>query len=180
MNDMFEYCVIDSHKQLEKLLVKSNLCKVYYNCFHIEIYHFEDPDSDEICNTLTEYYLTGVLIVCINGENDIVGFAAAQPLSSAEKCVQTLAKEHCFDLDSDWYHAELGVADQYKRKGIGRNLVNMLLKLIPANRILMRTQENNIPSITLHRSLGFEIVEGMSYFHSSPDDRRIFLSLVRN
>lgn len=176
LDDGFEYITVKSNEQFENLVDNGNFCRVYYDCFHIEIYSYENPSFNEVKTVLKNYFETGILMVCINNKGKVVGFVASQPLTSSDERVLSIAQKFGFDPMADWYHAELGVAEEYRRHGIGKKLVTKILELTPANRIIMRTQEKNMPSISLHTEIGFKVVDGMTYFHSSSTDKRIFLS----
>ena len=63
---------------------------------------------------------------------------------------------------------ELGIAESYRRKGVGRQLMEQVAEIAKAEglRILVcETQNTNVPAIDFYRSVGFE-VEGvdLSYY----------------
>lgn len=175
------YIQMKEQKELYSLLNNGLILKLYKDCF-------KDPPYEEVFNEIEinsiflKYFEKGILMFCSkdNREN-IIGFVAAIPLKY-EKEVADLAKNHGYDPSTDWYYADVGVAKEFRGNGIGRYLATELIKLIPANRIIMRTQEKNAASQACHRKVGFEIIDGM-YQNIEKDrisgikeeDKRIFL-----
>ena len=175
------YIHMKEHEELDSLLNKGLILKLYKDCFKDPPYE-EDFDEAEINSIFLKYLEKGILMLCSkdNREN-IIGFVAAIPLKY-EKAVADLAKNYGYDPSTDWYYADVGVAKEFRGNGIGRYLATEIIKLIPANKIIMRTQEKNVASIACHKEVGFEIIDGMyqnieknRVSGIKEEDKRIFL-----
>lgn len=173
---------VDTFESLYHFLDDGSVVSLYKVCFG-------EPPYEEICceeeirSLFLEYFKKGILIFCYEQENNkVIGFAASVPLKY-EIEVSMLAKDYGYDPLRDWYHADLGIAKAFRRKGIGAKLVEYLIHYTPSNRIIMRTQENNMASQTCHIKLGFKVIDGMYQYISKTrtsgdmkTDKRIFLS----
>lgn len=78
---------------------------------------------------------------------------------------------------------EFGVAESYRRKGVGRQLMEKIAEVAKAEglRILVcETQNTNVPAIDFYRSVGFE-VEGvdLSYYTNSDIDGEVAVFMKR-
>lgn len=175
------YIQMKEREDLYSLLNKGIIYKLYEDCF-------KDPPYEEVftktdINAIFLKYLEkGVLMFCAkeNKEN-IIGFVAAIPLKYEEE-VADLAKNYGYNPSTDWYYADVGVAKEFRGNGIGRYLAKELIHLIPANKIIMRTQEKNVASLACHKEVGFKIIDGMSQRIEkertsgiTEEDERIFL-----
>lgn len=184
MND-FYFKQVKKVEEIQKLLKDNSIAVLYKTCFNEPPYE-EDCDDEEICSLFLDYIKKGILLFCFEKEKDeIIGFAAAVPLKYNVE-IAKLAKSYGYDPCRDWYHADLGTAKKFRRRGIAETLVKYLIQLIPANRIIMRTQENNFASRICHQRLGFQIIEGMNQnvfirrvSGNVTEDRRIFLSYIK-
>lgn len=71
----------------------------------------------------------------------------------------------------------LAVAPEYRRKGIGEELVNQLISRLKANDVSCLTLEvraSNDPAIKLYRKLGFsEVGRRPNYYHNPKEDALI-------
>lgn len=154
------YIQMKEKEELYSLLDKGLILKLYKDCFKEPPYE-EVFDETEINAIFFKYLEKGVLMFCSKDTREnIIGFVAAVPLKY-EKEVAELAKNHGYDPSTDWYYADVGVAKEFRKNGIGQNLATQLIKIIPANKIIMRTQEKNAASIACHIDVGFKIVDGM-------------------
>lgn len=173
---------VDTLERLYHFLDDGSVVSLYKVCFG-------EPPYEEVCcekeirSLFLEYFKRGIIIFCFEqGNNELIGFAASVPLRY-EIEVSMLARNYGYDPLRDWYHADLGIAKSFRRKGIAAKLVECLIYYTPSNRIIMRTQENNTASQACHIKLGFKIIDGMCQYISrtrtSGDmktDKRIFLS----
>ncbi len=78
---------------------------------------------------------------------------------------------------------EFGVAESYRRKGVGRHLMEKVAEIAKAEglRILVcETQNTNVPAIDFYRSVGFE-VEGvdLSYYTNSDVEGEVAIFMKR-
>lgn len=179
--DSLHYVQTKKKDDLCELLNKGSVYKLYKDCFG-------EPPYEEVCNEMEvnalflQYYEKGILIFCSEeNKGNTIGFAAATPLKY-ELEISDLAKSYGYNASTDWYYADLGVAKEYRGKGIGQHLAKKLIRLIPADRIIMRTQENNIASQNCHKKVGFQTIDGMYQYISrkrisgeNRTDKRIFL-----
>ena len=174
------YMQMKEQEELYSLLNKGLLFKLYTDCFKDPPYE-EDFKESEINSIFLKYLKEGVLLFCYNDNmENVIGFAVAIPLKY-EKEIAYLAQNHGCDPSIDWYYADVGVAKEFRGNGICKYLATEFIKLIPANRIIMRTQEKNAASLACHKKIGFEIIDGMYQVIQKPrisgieeEDKRIF------
>ena len=176
-----QYIQMKEKADLYSLLNKGIVYKLYEDCFKDPPYEEVFTETD-ISSIFLKYLEKGVLMFCAkeNKEN-IIGFVAAIPLKYEEE-VADLAKNYGYDPSTDWYYADVGVAKEFRGNGIGRYLAKELIQLIPAGKIIMRTQEKNAASLACHKEVGFKIIDGMSQSIEKErtsgikeKDKRIFL-----
>lgn len=72
----------------------------------------------------------------------------------------------------------LAVAPAYRRKGLGRALVQALCQTLPgamqAHVLTLEVRDSNLPAIALYESLGFvQIGRRKQYYHHPKEDARI-------
>ena len=60
------------------------------------------------------------------------------------------------------------VDSQYRRKGIGKKLLESIINLNPEN-ITLEVREDNIPAINLYKKMGFEIVSKREKYYGNID-----------
>lgn len=180
MNNL-HYIKMIERTDLYSLLNKGIIYKLYEDCFKDPPYEEVFTEAD-INSIFLKYLEKGILLFCAkdNMEN-IIGFVAAIPLKYEEE-VADLAKNFGYNPSTDWYYADVGVAKEFRGNGIGQNLAKKLIQLIPANKIIMRTQEKNAASLACHKEVGFNIIDGMSQHIEKErtsgikeEDKRIFL-----
>ncbi|MEO8581978.1 MAG: GNAT family N-acetyltransferase [Patescibacteria group bacterium] len=155
----------------------------------IELYQavFADPPyeekftPEEVKDVLQLYFMQGVLMLCREDAQSVIGFSASVPLV-LEQEIATIAQNFDIDPETVWYFADLGVSKEHRRKKIAQSLVVALLGETPVDTLLMRTSENNIASQRVNQSVGFEIIDGMEQHVQQTrqngeveSDRRIFL-----
>jgi len=174
-----DFKIIRTQEEIEEAYNRG-LIRLYQQVFS-EPPYYEQFTPEEVRNFWDNYLSCGVVVVDYNEEGRVIGFAAAVPLT-AEKEVSELAKSHNFNPETDWYHAEVGVDPNYRRQHLATRLINELLGQVPAQTIIMRTQERNEASLGLHHRAGFKIVPGMFQEKESPrvngsvtTDKRVFL-----
>ena len=71
----------------------------------------------------------------------------------------------------------LAVEPQYRKQGIGRNLVNILIEKLKQQEVACLTLEvrvSNLPAVTLYSELGFvEVGRRPGYYHKPKEDALI-------
>lgn len=134
-----------------------------YNDAFCKYPYLEVFNRNEIEELFYLYMQKGILVICIDALGNIVGFSAALPIQEAEggTILQIAQKQKLVNVERYWYHADLAVSSNHLRQGIADTMVKELMHLIPAQHIIMRTQEGNIASKTLHERLGFKLIKGM-------------------
>jgi len=194
--DDFDIIQIESISSLWDISDKDMLCTIYDDCFGNNGFDItnggEEFIVDEVANVFEKYVKNGLLILSRHKEtNKIIGFAAALPLTKEVKVWNTV-QNYLADALSYWYHADLGVMRQYRRKGLANEMAEKILSLIPSNRIVMRARVDNEGSIALHKKLGFTLLldaEGQKITQWVPAkrkigkiiaDERIFFTLHKN
>lgn len=185
--------IITPVQEIKRALTSKDLDEAYadglvdlYQQVFSEPPYFEKFSDEEVKQLWEEYLVKGIVLFYQNAYQNIIGFAAAVPLS-VEPEVAELSKIYGFRSDKDWYHAEVGVLPEERGRGLGTNLVTRLIEQIPSENILMRTQENNLKSLGMHKKIGFKIIPDMvqQKLNKRVDgtekmDRRIFLVYRKN
>lgn len=170
---------ITSRQKLREALVNGNLAILYQDIFSQAPY-FESFTVDDVAAFFDEYIENGLLFLAQDGK-ETIGFGAAIPLVNDGSVAETFVNNG-LNIDGVWYMADLGVKDIYRKRGIGRQLVQSRLDALNGNMVVMRTSENNLISQSLYRSLGFKELPGVSQYvegsridGQTTTDRRIFL-----
>jgi diaminopimelate epimerase/ribosomal protein S18 acetylase RimI-like enzyme len=171
---------INTVEKLRETLSNGNLSFLYQDIFSKPPY-FEKFGDKEIEEIFAEYVTDGLLFLTKN-KSEVIGFGAALPIESVPELSKIL-QDAGRDTTDGWYMADLGVKEEYRRKGIARKLVKSRLDVIPkGSKIFIRTSINNIASQALYRSLGFKLVPNASQEvtdqridGSVQTDKRIFL-----
>jgi ribosomal protein S18 acetylase RimI-like enzyme len=144
--------------------------------------YFEKFKPDEIVSFFQEYQERGILYFAWDNDK-VIGFGAMLPvrLGLANDVVGQLVASTGIDPDNTWYCADLGVDKEYRKKGVGTNLVKVRLEAVKGKTVVMRTSINNPDSQSIYKSLGFkqipeftQIVEGRRQDGSIKPDTRIF------
>lgn len=175
------YVQMKARKELCSLLNKGIIFELYEDCFKDPPYE-EVFTREEINSLFLNYLEKGILILCFQEKKEnIIGFVAAIPLKHEDE-ISELAKKYGYNPLTDWYYADLGVAKKFRGNKIGQYLAKEIIQLIPANKIIMRTQEKNMASLACHKEVGFKVIDGM---HQSikkerisgikEEDKRVFL-----
>jgi ribosomal protein S18 acetylase RimI-like enzyme len=180
-----DFLQVQTEDELRTRLAGGDVTRLYQACF-------AEPPYEELCEAafieeqFLQYVQNGILLLGQDAATkEIVSFLAATPLCCAAE-IAALAEPYGFDPQKDWYLADLGVSKAHRRNGIAQKMGRKMLSLIPAQRVLMRTQENNTPSQVCHQKMGFSIVPGMTQFvqtlritGETKTDKRIFLSITK-
>lgn len=144
---------IDTDKKLQKALTKNNLSSLYQDVFGKPPYN--ETFSDKEVTELFKKYVSDGLLYLTSASSEIVGFGAALPLKEFPELIN-LVQQTTIDKQKTWYMADLGVKEEFRRKGIAKKLVMARLNALQeGTTALMRTSIYNIASQTLYTSLGF-------------------------
>jgi len=178
---------IDRVKTPEELneAFASGLVELYQEVFADPPYE-EKFRLEEVQDIFQLYFMQGVLMLCREDAQSVIGFSASVPLV-LEQEIATIAQNFGIDPDTVWYFADLGVSKKHRRKKIAQSLVIALLGETPVGTLIMRTSENNIASQRVNQGVGFEIIDGMEQHVEQTRqngevqaDRRIFLKKQKN
>jgi ribosomal protein S18 acetylase RimI-like enzyme len=174
---------IDTVEKMMDALFDGNLSFLYQNIFSKPPY-FEKFSDEEVVEIFTEYVSDGLLFLTKN-KSEVVGFGAALPITSVPE-LSVILESAGTDTTNGWYMADLGVKEEYRRKGIARKLVKSRLNAMPKiSKVFIRTSVNNIASRALYRSFGFELVPNafqevtqQRIDESIQTDKRLFLEKI--
>ncbi len=77
------------------------------------------------------------------------------------------------------YMGNLAVIEEYRRKGIGRSLMNELLRICKDKDfsfVTLEVRESNLPAIKLYLSLGFERAGVRKNYYKEPKENALLLT----
>jgi len=156
----------------------SGFIDLFDECFNVAPYFLKYPDA-ELFKIYSDHFKTGfVLFAYIDGA--MVGFAGSRPLLEDEY-VSDDVKSFLDDPKEYFYHSDLGVSHTQRGRGLAQILLRATIEHTPVNRIIMRTKEDNIPSIDLHIKMGFKPIEitqtikRKNSLGEEIDDNRVYL-----
>ena len=174
---MYEIKKVERLSELENAFA-NGFIDLFDSCFNVAPYFLKYPD-EELFKIYRDHFLTGfVLFAYLDGE--MVGFAGSRPLLDDEY-VSDDVKIFLDDPEEYFYHSDLGVANSERGKGLARALLKETITFTPVNKIIMRTKEDNIPSINLHIKMGFKPIEvtqtikRKNSLGEEIDDNRVYL-----
>ena len=156
----------------------SGFIDLFDECFGIAPYFLKYPD-DELFKIYSDHVKTGFVLFAYS-DDKLVGFAGSRPLMSDEY-VDDEVKAFFRNPEEYFYHSDLGVAVSERGKGLAKLLIKESIFHTPTTKILMRTKEDNAPSIALHMKMGFkpldltQVIKRKDSFGHDIDDKRIYL-----
>jgi ribosomal protein S18 acetylase RimI-like enzyme len=104
---------------------------------------------------------SGIVLIA-KDKGAIIGFASEYEFEDDSAITEVLSIEGLNPTDC-FYIAELGVNEEYRRKGIGRILMEELLLLTPDQKTpFLRTNKDNYPAQKLYNQLGFYTIPNFS------------------
>ncbi|MDR1781859.1 MAG: alanine racemase [Bacilli bacterium] len=147
--------------------------KLFDECFGSAPYFIKYSD-EELWDIYSNHLKTGFLLFAYKNKK-LVGFAGSRPLLYDEY-ISNEVKNYFNKPTEVYYHSELGVIKSDRGNNIAKKLLEETIKQCPVNKILMRTKTDNVPSIALHKRMGFEelplIQKGNG---NTSDDYRIYM-----
>lgn len=184
---------LDDEIRIERVVTREEAARwrdafiaIYPGIFAAAPYH-EDISSEQATSRWD--FLTQakghVTLLAVAGEDRLVGFGIALPVSETKLVAHALAglvpHKHTF------YLAELGVLPEYRDRGLGRTLIQERIKLIDPKKyshVVLRVAAEKNPSYDLYLSMGFEDmgvymdVSARRIDGTTTTDKRLFLSRV--
>lgn len=146
--------------------VSEHLCvgfiEVYKEAFGGHPYFETYTDEQVINNTWLPHIATGIVILALNGEQ-VVGLGCAQPFSevSPDDKVFLEARQEdgslCGSVARLWKMTEMAVLTNYRRHGVGYQLVRERLKqivMLGGDRYFFGTASEGSNSAPLYRTIG--------------------------
>ena len=135
---------------------KNGFIELFDECFNAAPYFLKYSD-EELWNIYANHFKMGFVLFA-HKDNKIVGFAGSRPLVDDEYVADDV-KSFFSNVYDYWYHSDIGVSKAERGKGLAQKLIQESINQTPNNKkILMRTKEDNIPSVKLHKKMGFAIL----------------------
>lgn len=132
--------------------------------------YFEHYDDDQVLNDVwLPHLISGIIILALD-DGHVIGLGCAKPLPDAPKEDQDFiyASKNQGSLqgglDSMWYMSELAVLTEYRRQGIGNQLVAERLREIlkrGGDRYIFRTASEGSNSAQLYTNIGAKLLPGL-------------------
>ena len=72
-------------------------------------------------------------------------------------------------MDDMWEITMIGVFPEYRRRGVGKRLMESILRSTSGD-IYLHVEVNNEPALRLYRAFGFKVVKRVSKFYSTGED----------
>lgn len=156
----------------------SGFIELFDECFNTAPYFLKYPD-EQLFEIFSDHIKTGfVLFAYLDGK--IVGFAGSRALL-ADEYVADEVKAFLDDPEDCFYHSDIGVAKTQRGKGLAQILLKETIAQTPVRKIIMRTKEDNNPSIDLHSKMNFKPIEVTQTIRRKNslgdviDDKRVYL-----
>ena len=146
---------LQSEEALERAFA-DGLIVLYQNIFAEEPYQ-EKWEADIVERMFRNSFENGIVFLAYDDESGRpIGFGCAVPLSHS-----TVKKQEWparLDPSTTWFMNDLGVEKAFRRRGIGRTLVEKRIEHRPGGftHMLMRTAESGSLSAPLYDTLGFK------------------------
>ena len=151
---------------------------LFDECFNTAPYFLKYPDS-ELFEIFSNHFKAGFVLLAYLDEK-MVGFAGSRELL-ADEYVADEVKTFLNEPENYYYHSDVGVAKTQRGKGLARILIKETINHTPVGKIIMRTKEDNRPSINLHIKMNFKPIEATQTIKRKNslgediNDKRIYL-----
>lgn len=126
--------------------------------------YFENFQDKEVKTIMADLALSyGSYCAVLLKNNEVIGLVGGLPLSDENEIADLLhAKNAIEDPQRTFYLAELAVANDFRKKGLGTKLVKSLLKDIQKesdyDNIIVRTQSEGSNAINIFKNNGLKVV----------------------
>ncbi len=126
-----------------------------------------------------------ITLLAVRESGVVGGFAMAYPVSAKPDVVREI--RGLLPIDRTYYFAELGVMLQYRRSGLGNQLIALRVELLDDQRydhIIMRTSAQKNATYEMYKKMGFDDtgvymeVPARRNDGSFRTDRRLFMAKV--
>lgn len=126
-----------------------------------------------------------VTLIAVRPSGVVVGFGIAFPVIAKADVVRDI--RGLLPIDHTFYFAELGVMDPWRKKGLGRQLIDLRLQLLDRKRfthVVLRTSAVRNATYEMYKDFGFEDtgvymeVPSRRVDGTSRTDRRLFMAKV--
>jgi histidine racemase len=143
---------ISNQNELETAF-NQGLIDLYIDVFSQPPYE-EKFSPQEVTGFFQDFLKSGNIFIC-KDKNKIIGFSASTPLRNEPEVYKKALGQGLY-AEVMTYFAELGVSQEFRKKGIGKKLTEKIINYNEYNPILVRTSENNLQAISIYQKLGFE------------------------
>lgn len=126
-----------------------------------------------------------ITLLAVRPSGVVVGFGFAYPVKAKSDVARDL--RGLLPIEDTFYFAELGVLEQWRVRGLGRQLIDLRLQLMDRARwrhVVLRTSAVRNTSYEMYRRMGFEDtgvymeVPARRVDGTTKTDRRLFLAMV--
>ncbi len=126
-----------------------------------------------------------ITLLAVRDSGVVAGFAMAFPVGSKADVVRDI--RGLLPIDETFYFAELGIMEQWRQTGLGKQLIELRLQLIDRTRfthVILRTSATRNAAYEMYKRLGFEDtgvyteVASRRNDGSFRTDRRLFMAKV--
>ncbi len=145
---------------------------------------FEKFSEKEVLDMFNSYSKSDSCLYCATQENLLIGFGAGIPLKNCSVDFKNIVKNH-LNIEDCYYNADIAVLNNYRKHGIGTNLIEMRIKEATERGfkfMVMRTAKKGSFSKSIYQKHGFSILNETQLIKQSridntkPDiDERIIL-----
>lgn len=150
---------VTNKQVLGKALGTGRLSDLYREAFGQEPY-FETYTDEDVQGIFEGYVDHGLLFLAQDGEIT-VGFEAALSFSTLPTIAEALSETNV-DTSTASYMADLGVKQEYRRKGIADALVQKHLSTVASGTtVVTETRADNLRAQNFYVSVGFTPLEGV-------------------
>ncbi|MBI2984606.1 MAG: GNAT family N-acetyltransferase [Candidatus Kerfeldbacteria bacterium] len=157
--------------------------------------YFEDYAGQEesyVKPSFRRFADRGILVLFLTADDPrtgpVIGFGGSEPADECEDAVFLAARQSLLEtpLHRYLYMAELGVETEFRRQGLGRELVIRRIEEARNGRtrhfthVIMRTAQDGSNSRRLYERLGAQVVDGLVLYKDgfkTASSARVFLTM---
>lgn len=158
-----------------------------YQAIWAEPPYNEDFTPDEAASVLRRALETpdNLTLLAVNEARVVLGFGVSVPVLTRPDVVREI--RGLLPIDHTAYFAELGVLEQARHRGLGRQLIELRLEMLDRRRfthVVLRTSATRNATYDMYRDLGFDDagvymeVPSRRVDGRTRTDRRLFMAKV--